>query len=82
VKEKTSIPLIQVMAKVVTPFNRSESRRAEHPKITINTSNSRTNFPDKIIVQYIVYYYEALQTSLKPTPMLLIGRWICFYPGQ
>jgi len=45
VKEKTSIPFVQVMKKVVTPFNRSESRRAEHPKITINTSKLKLYFP-------------------------------------
>jgi len=29
------------MTKVVTPFNRSESRRAEHPKIAVNTSKHK-----------------------------------------
>jgi len=37
-KKKSSIPLDQVIKKVVTPFNRSGSKRAEPPKFTINTS--------------------------------------------
>jgi len=37
--KKTSIPLDQVLKKVVTLFNRSGSKRAEPPKFTINTSS-------------------------------------------
>jgi len=35
VKKKTSIPLDQVIKKVVTPFNRSGSKLAETPKLAI-----------------------------------------------
>jgi len=58
-KKKTPIPLDQVIKKFVTLFNRSRSKRAEPPNLTINTSRVKGWSPHEVIFQFIVYHYKA-----------------------
>jgi len=45
--------------------------------------NPSCSLPDNnLIFKFIVYDYEAPQTSVRPPPMLLFWRWICFYPAR
>jgi len=60
-QKKTLIPLDQVIKKVVTPFSRSGSKRAEPPKFTINTSKVKFKSPHEVI-----FYFNSSYTITKP----------------
>jgi len=65
----------------VALFNRSRSRRAEPPNSQSIPPKSSSSLPTKS-------FSMSLYTTTKPPkqvqshPMLLIWRWICFYPGR
>ena len=82
-KKKISIPLDQVIKKVVTPSNRSGSKRAEPQNSQSIPPKSSSSLPTKsffISIHCIPLW--SPRTSWKPSPMLLIWRWICFYPPR
>ena len=66
-EEKTSIPLDQVIKKVVTLFSRSGNKRTDPPKFTINTSKAKIVSPHDVIFQFIVYYYEGPEEAQSHT---------------
>jgi len=69
VKIKTSIPLDQVIKKVVTPFNRSGSKRVEPPKFTTNISKVKFQSPHEVIFYFnSVYTITKSPNELKTTP--------------
>jgi len=71
----------RLLKKVVTLFNRSGSKWAAPPKFTINTSSQALVYPwSHFSIQFILL--RSPRRSSKPSPMLLIWRWICFYPPR
>jgi len=80
--EKNINPLVPIMKKVVTPLNRRGSRRANP---WIHNEYHRTQalvFPIRSFSSSLYTTLKTPQTNLKPPTMLLIWRWVCFYPGQ
>ena len=53
----------------MTPFNRSGSKRAEHPKFTISTTKVKLKTPHEVIF-YVnsLYAITKLPKKLKTTP--------------
>jgi len=77
VKKKSSIPLDQVIKKVMTFFNRSGSNRGLSPPNPLSIPpKSSSSLPMKSFFNSL-YTITKPQKKLKATPMLLILRWIC-----
>jgi len=53
--------------KIMKKFNRSVGMWVEPPNSQSLPPNSSFSLPDKIIFQFIVYYYETSQNKLKST---------------
>jgi len=52
----------------MTLFNRSGDKRTEPPNSQSIPLNSSFSLPDKVIFQFIIYYYEDLPKYLIATP--------------
>jgi len=81
-EENTSIPLDQVIKKnCETVFNSSGSKQAD-PKIHNQYLQSQALVSPCRHFSIHCIPLRSPRTSSKPPPMLLIWRWICFYPAR